>query len=309
MSRLALSLRSYALLFRQTPVLCQSLKNLQLRSCSLLATETIEPPNGIDGITGTSSTIAPLAASQTKATDLHKTASRLTRFIHALRSALKCSPRRAQELLLNNPELLDHTANFEPVCRVLLEQRITVESILANGFLLASSPAILAKKLPLLHVQRPRDLNDFVPLLRASISRLHKMRKLTARESSVLPGGHRVYYLADRLTLQPHIVAQHMSTHLFMFDLPAEQLVENLDVQLKYNVAPINILRDPWAFRYSHKAIEMRLDRATVGLKDKLMPWMVRCPEQILAKCAIAKIRFTKRLVILYCVIFCFLCG
>lgn len=69
-----------------------------------------------------------------------------------------------------------------------------------------------------------------------------------------------------------------------MFHLTYENFTENLELLLKYKVAPMNILRDLWAFRYSPKLVEARLSRATDGQKEKMMPWMVRCPEQILAK-------------------------
>lgn len=69
-----------------------------------------------------------------------------------------------------------------------------------------------------------------------------------------------------------------------MFHLTYENFTENLELLLKYKVAPMNILRDLWAFRYSPTLVEARLSRAADGHKEKMMPWMVRCPEQILAK-------------------------
>lgn len=84
--------------------------------------------------------------------------------------------------------------------------------------------------------------------------------------------------------VEPKLVAKYLSTHMFMFNIPFENLTDNLDVMLKYKVAPINILRDLWAFRYTSKSIDLRLSRAMSGQKDKLMPWMVRCSENILAK-------------------------
>jgi hypothetical protein len=69
-----------------------------------------------------------------------------------------------------------------------------------------------------------------------------------------------------------------------MFDISFDMLVENLNIQLEYNVAPINILRDLWAFKYLPKSVRTRLDRAKKAQKEKIMPWMVRCPEPVLAK-------------------------
>lgn len=277
------------------PLNCQSFRRLQIadswRSCTTTAATKPDPTPALDetrqtpslAVTPTVSLSTPSSSDAVK--PKRSTArSRLGHFVRTLCIALQCTPRSAQLVLVDQPDLVDHAANVEPVCRYLLAQRVSADAILANGFLLATPVVQLAAKVPLLLVQRPRDINDFVPLLRATTSRLQRIRKQAAREADFLPGGHRVYYLAGRLQLAPAVVAQHLSTHLFMFDLPIDQLIDNLDVQLRYNVAPINILRDPWAFRYSNRAIEARLDRAAGGHKDKLMPWMVRCPEEILAK-------------------------
>lgn len=209
---------------------------------------------------------------------------KMGRFVKTLKTQLDCTPQQAQRIFNTQPSIRENLATIEAVCKMLFKDGVTEASIIENPFLLGQSEKILAKKLLLLRTQYPHNINDFVPLLRATPSRLNKIRKLSAIEASFLPGRHRVYYMANRLKVEPRIVAKHMSTHLFMFDLPIDQLIENLDIQLKYNVAPLNILRDPWAFRYSPKSIDVRLSRATDGYKDKLMPWMVRCPESILAK-------------------------
>lgn len=218
--------------------------------------------------------------SETKA----KNSLKLGRFVKTLTIQLDCTPQQAQRIFNTYPSLRENLSTIEALCKLLFKNGVTDNSIIENPFLLGHTEKILANKLLLIRTQRPRNINDFVPLLRATPTRLTAIRKISMLEASHLPGGHRIYYLADRLNVEPKIVAKHISTHLFMFDLPAEQLIENLDIQLKYNVASLNILRDPWAFRYSPKSIIGRLARATDGYKDKLMPWMVRCPESILAK-------------------------
>lgn len=209
---------------------------------------------------------------------------KMGRFVKTLTTQLDCTPQQAQRIFNTQPSLREKLVTIEAVCKLLFKNGVTDTSIIENPFLLGHTEQVLANKLMMLKAQRPRNINDVVPLLRATPTRLNKIRKLCAVEAPFLPGGHRIYYLAERLHIEPRIVAKHVSTHLFMFDLPAEQLIENLDIQLKYNVASLNILRDPWAFRYSSKSIIGRLARATDGYKDKLMPWMVRCPESILAK-------------------------
>lgn len=218
--------------------------------------------------------------SETKA----KNSLKLGRFVKTLTTQLDCTPQQAERIFNTHSSLRERITTIESICKLLFKNGVTDTSIIENPFLLGHTEKILENKLLLIKTQKPRNINDFVPLLRAPPTRLSKIRKISAIEAPFLPGGHRIYYLAERLNVEPRIVAKHLSTHLFMFDLPAEQLIENLDIQLSFNVASLNILRDPWAFRYSSKSIIGRLARATEGYKDKLMPWMVRCPESILAK-------------------------
>lgn len=67
-----------------------------------------------------------------------------------------------------------------------------------------------------------------------------------------------------------------------MFNVPFDTLRIILQLLLNYQVLPINILRDLWVFRYAPQSIETRLERAKIAQKDKIMPWMVRCTENIL---------------------------
>ena len=60
-----------------------------------------------------------------------------------------------------------------------------------------------------------------------------------------------------------------------MFEITLENMCETLGYMSKYKVAPINMLRDLWAFRYSPTVVESRLRRAEDGQKEKIMPWMV----------------------------------
>lgn len=104
------------------------------------------------------------------------------------------------------------------------------------------------------------------------------------KERSFIPEGNRIYYFANRLKVEPSLVSQHFSTHMFMFDLDYDMLVENLNVMLKYEIRPINILKDLWAFKYLSKSITTRLARCREAEKKDLRPWMVRCPEEVLER-------------------------
>ena len=67
-----------------------------------------------------------------------------------------------------------------------------------------------------------------------------------------------------------------------MFEIHFEMLVENLNLLLEFEMAPISILRDLWAFKYLPSSIRARLERCQKAEKDNLKPWVIRCTEDIL---------------------------
>lgn len=129
-----------------------------------------------------------------------------------------------------------------------------------------------------------RDVNDFAPLLRLTYPRFNKLMSALKRESKYVPHGNRVYYISEELQLSVPTITKYLSKRLFILEMPFDMLKQNLEHMLHYNVSPMNILRDLWAFRYTPKSVETRLERAKLAKKDKIMPWMVRCPEKILQR-------------------------
>lgn len=71
---------------------------------------------------------------------------------------------------------------------------------------------------------------------------------------------------------------------MFMLEISLDQLYENLDIMLEYEVSARSILTDLWGFKYLPKTIKARLERSKVGQKEIIKPWMIRCPEFILQR-------------------------
>ncbi|KAH8335797.1 hypothetical protein KR074_006098 [Drosophila pseudoananassae] len=142
----------------------------------------------------------------------------------------------------------------------------------------------LELKLQLIKSMDMRDINDFVPFLRLTVPRLRKLVSALNSERNTIPLGNRVYYISDKLQVSPEIVTKYLSKRLFILEMPFEMFEKNLHYMIEYNVSPINILKDLWAFRYTPKSVQLRLERAKRAKKDKIMPWMVRCPEPILQR-------------------------
>lgn len=115
---------------------------------------------------------------------------------------------------------------------------------------------------------------------------LLKVQGCFRRENFIFKDSNRLYYFSDQLLLEPNIVSKHFSSRRFMFEISHDMLIENIKTFKEFNVAGINILRDLWAFKYTPHSIRKRLERAKLGHKTKIMPWMVRCPELVLQKYA-----------------------
>lgn len=142
----------------------------------------------------------------------------------------------------------------------------------------------LELKLQLIKSMDMQDINDFVPFLRLTVPRLRKLVSALNSERNTIPQGNRVYYISEKLQVSPKIVTKYLSKRLFILEMPYEMFEKNLHYMIEYNVSPINILKDLWAFRYTPKSVQLRLERAKRAKKDKIMPWMVRCPEPILQR-------------------------
>ncbi|KAH8251167.1 hypothetical protein KR032_000749 [Drosophila birchii] len=157
-------------------------------------------------------------------------------------------------------------------------------SLLEYPWIIGQDSKRLELKLQLIKTMDITDINHFVPFLRLTVPRLRKLVSALNSERSAMPQRNRVYYISDKLEVSPDLVAKYLSKRLFILEMPYEMFEKNLHHMIDYNVSPINILKDLWAFRYTPKAVQLRLERAKRAKKDKIMPWMVRCPEPILQR-------------------------
>lgn len=127
---------------------------------------------------------------------------------------------------------------------------------------------------------KPKDINELVPLLQLPSLSLNRLIESINKENEMIPEGNRIYYLSERLNVEPSVVAKFIANRTFMFEISFERLVENLNLLQEYKIDAINILKDMWVFQYCPQTIRDRLERCRVAGKDELRPWMVRCPEE-----------------------------
>ncbi|EDW77387.1 uncharacterized protein Dwil_GK18115 [Drosophila willistoni] len=161
---------------------------------------------------------------------------------------------------------------------------VTKKSFVEYPWLMTLDSTRLKPKLDLIETMDIKDINHFVPFLRLTVPRLRKLVSALNAESAATNQPNRVYYISEKLQVSPEIVTKYLSKRLFILEMPFEMFEKNLQHMVDYNVSPINILKDLWAFRYTPKSVQLRLERAKRAKKDKIMPWMVRCPEPILQR-------------------------
>ncbi|XP_073823016.1 mitochondrial transcription termination factor [Musca autumnalis] len=168
---------------------------------------------------------------------------------------------------------------------ILMAEGVTRRQFLEYPWIITLDKGALVEKLSLLKSLRGfRDINDFVPFLKIHLPRLRRLVGSMNNEADHVTYGNRVYYISDKLQVPAKMVTKFLAKRLFVLEMPLEMFKTNLELMLKYNVESNNILKDLWAFRYAPRSVEMRLKRAMSAKKDKIMPWMVRCPESILQK-------------------------
>ncbi|XP_070502452.1 transcription termination factor, mitochondrial [Chironomus tepperi] len=202
---------------------------------------------------------------------------------HKFKHFLHCTDSEATKMINSHKRLIDaDSGKISIMIEYLFDNEISIRTIINNPWLLTMDKEYLRKKLIRVKMLKPKNINDVVPLLQASHAALNRAVKIVEREKSFIAEGSRIYYLSEKLNLDPALVSKYLATHMFMFEISFEMLTDNLKIMLEYNVDSINIIRDFWAFKYYPKTIRDRLERCKQGGKENLKPWMIRCPEDVL---------------------------
>lgn len=205
--------------------------------------------------------------------------------LNTLRKKFYLSQEDVEKVLSDKTVQLSYKQKYlTTALETLIKYGIQKETFLECPWLIIMEPKRLEEKLKELSTLNLRNINDFAPFLRLNINRFMKLMKNFKNESTYVPHGNRIYFISEKLNLPPMIVAKYLHKRLFILEMPFGTLSKNLEHMLNYNVSPWNIIRDLWAFKYTPKSVENRLKRAVLAKKDKIMPWMVRCPETILQR-------------------------
>nr|XP_029711899.1 uncharacterized protein LOC109432907 [Aedes albopictus] len=165
----------------------------------------------------------------------------------------------------------------------LLERQIKKETILQNPAVLVAKKQELAIKVnKLAELVGLRDMNDLIPL--CTLKPYQVVKIVNSMNNESFPNNsNRIYYFADKARLQPAEIARQFARRTFMFRIPKESFIENLD-HFVDNMDSEDVLADLWAFKYSPAVVAERIARAKRVRGKKVMPWMVRCPDTVLEK-------------------------
>lgn len=143
---------------------------------------------------------------------------------------------------------------------------------------------LLKGKIGIIEKMEPRNIADLLPLVQTPTVELIKVKRKMLSETDYIPEKNRIYFFSNRLNVEPSVVSRHFASYLFMFQIPFNQLVENLNVIQGYNVSHENILCDLWAFNYHPSLVRKRLGRCQKSQLGTLKLWMIRCKESILKR-------------------------
>ncbi|XP_017151476.1 transcription termination factor, mitochondrial [Drosophila miranda] len=214
-----------------------------------------------------------------------ETGTRASVLIDTLRERFRLTDSELQRIMGDDSVHRSYRSRSLTMTLDLLElEGVSKRSFVEYPWLLSLDNKRLQLKLELIKSMNIRDLNHFVPFLRLTVPRLRKLVSALNAEMKTIPQQNRVYYISESLQVSPEIVTKYLSKRLFILEMPYEMFEKNLQHMIDYNVSPINILKDLWAFRYTPRSVQLRLERAKRAKKDKIMPWMVRCPELILQR-------------------------
>ncbi|XP_053672334.1 uncharacterized protein LOC128722683 [Anopheles nili] len=166
----------------------------------------------------------------------------------------------------------------------LLAKNVSPAMIVKQSLVLMTKREDLQQKITALeNLHCIRDLNDMFPLCALKAYQLKKIVNTLNNEQLGTTNANRIYYFADRTGLSPGEVTEQFARRTFMFRVPKDSFLENLNLFLEH-MNREDILADLWAFKYSPGIVAERIARAKQVRGKKLMPWMVRCPDVVLEK-------------------------
>lgn len=145
---------------------------------------------------------------------------------------------------------------------------------------------------------KPRNIEDFVPMLRIETKKLLKIRDIWKSETTSIPEQHRIYYFSKHLQvfkcfmilwalidlqffffpqIKPQVVCDHFSRQTYMFFGAFNNLISKLDIIIAHTNSSIGILSCLCVFQSSCENIENKCNRMKSAGIEKFSPWILSC--------------------------------
>lgn len=141
----------------------------------------------------------------------------------------------------------------------------------------------LEEKIQLIEKLQPRDINDFLPLIRVSVPILSRTQSLVLEEMNLIPERHRIYYLSKRLEVEPALVSKYFAINMFMFEIAFDMLEKNLNIMLENGTQGSSVLNNLSIFKSSPGSIKTSQEHYHKDTK-RLKPLLFNCHEDLFGK-------------------------
>lgn len=121
--------------------------------------------------------------------------------------------------------------------------------------------------------------DDFLPLVVLSEKEIIRLELLEMHRIR-----NRVYDLAERFQIEPRIVSKKCANNFFILTIQRDALWKKVQILVDYNVSMTYIIKDLKALAPSEDALRARLDYLVANDVHRILPWMLRCPENAIKR-------------------------
>ncbi|XP_044001466.1 transcription termination factor, mitochondrial [Aphidius gifuensis] len=127
------------------------------------------------------------------------------------------------------------------------------------------------------------DITDAISLFKLSITELKLFRQTHEKDKLLLDQyPNRIEYLAHSLDQSVSQVCSYLSTCPSILNITFQKIKETTEFLLEVGVTGEHILCDLHVYKFSHKTVRTRVNRAIKAQINPIKPWVVRCPLSII---------------------------
>ncbi|XP_077285017.1 mitochondrial transcription termination factor [Arctopsyche grandis] len=188
-----------------------------------------------------------------------------------------------ESIIDSNKHILNyHIQKIQSVLKLCATYSISVQLINRDMWLLNTD--LLMRKLATLSKMHFVDMNDGLPFLSLEEKSLVRVYNHIKNEALQIPHGNRLYYLSEKLQIEPRKLANQLPKRIFIYTIPFETLQKNLQLLLDYNINSEYVVNDLWVLRYNPELTKQRLELFHKCGRLNMKPWVVKCTNKVLER-------------------------